>query len=618
MKSGKNIDEIFQKVFEAETFSYKDEYWKGAQEALAGQNGKRLGLRGLINGSKILGISLAASVVFAAMLPFAMTSSKDEKAIAMTQVGQQLGDEQGATSKKTDVSSFSESNANENFKGRSQKSGNTESYIDNSGESGNSSSETLNTVNNDGSNMASTKSSDREERNLAGSGPLTRTNTISTELPNGLDKSADKNGSSLLAQIEPNGKKSNPNSIEHGADSDNGDSSPKETIENNLGETSGGHGLALGKTGEMQTPHGGNNPNSDDLNKRGEASTSTETLANSPLETSIEESDTSEEDENNTSMATSDESGRSKSQLSVNLETAVPLDDDVMKQGSSRPANRLVTPWSVHYWENGLLLESGLTLSQMPLLDLPGNNKFPTPITHKPVWTLGLETNYNVFAKNLAQSNLNPYLTERANGETLENTFGYGLRLARTTRTFTTQIGLQYGSLNENISYTSTDTIVKREFVGVKYVSRMAVDGGTVSRGETVYDTIILDTTYAEIENHTQNSVRFLEVPVYVGKRFNYKKFGFDIGLGASWQRVINQSGYVINAELDGLNSLDGFLSKNAFNGMAGLNADYQFAEGWRVGVSARYKVPIGALRFDSDFRLQQYNYGFSISREIF
>lgn len=619
MKSGKNIDEIFQKVFEAETFSYKDEYWKDAQSALASQNGKKFGLTGLINGSKILGISIAASVVFAAMLPFAITSSKDEQAMTLTQVDNQLGHEQSFADKTSDASFINGSKADDNLKGLSGENENTQSYASQSSENTDGSNGTLGTMDSENAGKISQNNSYGESNNLSSSNPLAMTNDGSSEVPNSLKENENKNGNILLTHIEPNGGKTQWASREADQSSDNKDL--REIEEYNSSQKLGG--LALGKTGDLTIP-GSDTHNLGSEGKTGnyEASTSTTALASSSIQTSSgpEGSDETKDPSSLAALGKSetDENSRSKSHLSLNIEDAATSSNEILKKENSMSFNTPLMPLTILDWEKGLLLQSGLTLVQMPLLDVPNENKFPTPITHKPVWTLGLETNYNMFAKNLAESSTTPYLTERANGETLQNSFGYGLRLARTTRSFTTQIGLQYGGLNENISYTSTDTIVKREFIGVRYVSRMEVEGGTVSRGEAVYDTIILDTTYAEIENHTRNTVRFLEVPLYVGKRFSYKKLGFDFGVGASWQRVIGQSGYVINSELDGLTSLDGFLSKNAFNGMAGLNADYQFAKGWRVGVSARYKVPIGALRFDSDFRLQQYNYGFSISREIF
>lgn len=617
MKSGKNIDEIFQKVFEAETFSYKDEYWKDAQSALASQNGKKFGLTGLINGSKILGISIAASVVFAAMLPFAITSSKDEQAMTMAQVGDEFGHEQNFTDRTSNAASVNGSKADDNLKGLSGENENTQSYANHSSENTNGSNGTLGTMDSENSGKISQNNSHGESNNLSSSNPLAMTNDGRSEVPNALKKNENENGNILLTHIEPNGRKTQQASEE--ADPNSSNKGLREIEEYNSNPKSGG--LALGKTGDITTPGSdANNSSSEGKTGNYEASTSTKALASSSIHTSSdrEGSNKMEDPLAGSSQNETDKNSRSKSHFSLNMEDAATSSNEILKKENSMSLNTPLMPLTILDWEKGLLLQSGLTLAQMPLLDVPNENKFPTPITHKPVWTLGLETNYNMFAKNLAESSTNPYLTERANGETLQNSFGYGLRLARTTRSFTTHIGLQYGGLNENISYTSTDTIVKREFIGVKYVSRMAVDGGTVSRGEALYDTMILDTTYAEIESHTRNTVRFLEVPLYVGKRFSYKKLGFDFGVGASWQRVIGQSGYVINSELDGLTSLDGFLSKNAFNGMAGLNADYQFAKGWRVGVSARYKVPIGALRFDSDFRLQQYNYGFSISREIF
>ncbi len=124
------------------------------------------------------------------------------------------------------------------------------------------------------------------------------------------------------------------------------------------------------------------------------------------------------------------------------------------------------------------------------------------------------------------------------------------------------------------------------------------------------------------VKNSVINEWSYLEIPVLIGYKFNYHKFGFEIATGISMGFLLESKGNLPrlpDAEgMEDLDNLSGEINKTMFSYLLQAGVSYQMAGDWSVIIQPYYKQNLQSV-FENNYPIDQKfrAFGFNIGVRV-
>ena len=207
----------------------------------------------------------------------------------------------------------------------------------------------------------------------------------------------------------------------------------------------------------------------------------------------------------------------------------------------------------------------------------------------------------------------NEYFNQRNNNESAAVSWSFGGDLQVHLNNWFVQAGINYSVYRNNKSYNysyqlldSANSYFNYDTIWVwiydppnlEYPVMVGIDTTWVS----VYDNIsIVDDGY--------NEWSYMEIPVLVGYKINYKKFDFDISMGISFGFLLNYKGSLPKCpDADGVEKLvhiDGSINKTMYNYIMRMGVSYNFKNNWSVFAQPYFKQNLQSV-FNRNYPVNQ------------
>lgn len=176
--------------------------------------------------------------------------------------------------------------------------------------------------------------------------------------------------------------------------------------------------------------------------------------------------------------------------------------------------------------------------------------------------------------------------------------YNYGANVNIYKKDWYIRIGLNYNKYTEQYNYGTTSIKVDSTshdyyFINRSYSQTISgwntnIGGGidsipiyTQTMTETVEDKSFMeyDTTNSIYTNEYMNEYSIINIPLLVGREFDFESFVFNISAGISWSHIIKNSVYALDSETGKMVYIDddnSNMSKDIFNGVISATAGYK------------------------------------------
>jgi hypothetical protein len=281
------------------------------------------------------------------------------------------------------------------------------------------------------------------------------------------------------------------------------------------------------------------------------------------------------------------------------------------------------------------LISLNYQVLSMPLIS--STNKYSTKsLMQNPVYKVTtnqgrkIYSDYEIFMGpnlNYSKFGLNPnnISDKELNKSSLLPSYHFGGNYNLYYKNWLIRSGLNYSTINEQINYTTTtlnidsrtyfytitsntytwDTTGWNTNVGGVLDSIPIVSLG-VHQSSNQNSVTISDSTITTQKLQYKNSYTSINIPLLIGRRFNFDRFIFDIATGISWSHITKFETHIldpINGEVIIANQDNSTIKKDVFNGVLSIGAGYRLN-----GVNTLFIRPELQYNFNSIFDKSNFN----------
>jgi len=233
---------------------------------------------------------------------------------------------------------------------------------------------------------------------------------------------------------------------------------------------------------------------------------------------------------------------------------------------------------------------------------------------------MGPNLNYSIF-----ELNPNNISDKELNKSSLLPSYHFGGNYNLYYKNWIIRSGLNYSTINEQINYTTTtlnidsrtyfytitsntytwDTTGWNTNVGGALDSIPIVSLG-VQQSSNQNSVTISDSTISTQKLQYKNSYTSINIPLLIGRRFNFDRFVFDVATGISWSHITKFETHIldpINGEVIVANQDNSNIKKDVFNGVFSIGAGYRLN-----GLNTLFIRPELQYNFNSIFDKSNFN----------
>ena len=239
---------------------------------------------------------------------------------------------------------------------------------------------------------------------------------------------------------------------------------------------------------------------------------------------------------------------------------------------------------------------------------------------NRAIWHLGIRAFKAINTRSINQEAVdNKEWTDfRAQNESLNNNWEYGLSLDRTSRNTFFSGGLFYGKYIENTRY-----IIER----TNYMfdtSYYLINPSFTGNGNSVWlireriDSIAQIDTIATLKEHTKNVVQYLRVPLSFGYPMEFGNFSIIPNAGLSYTYLYKPSVRHIDQNMKDLGKMNDGIRQHSLSFSAQLRLEYLPTQKWKFGISAGILGDINHYGTFRDFNTRRSIFSVYLSRKLF
>ncbi len=283
---------------------------------------------------------------------------------------------------------------------------------------------------------------------------------------------------------------------------------------------------------------------------------------------------------------------------------------------------------------NDVSFMTPIVLAQVPLAMTADYSipDFHDESKNPPSSSAGIDLSLLVYAspqyvsKNLDSKKFKEYVSRRKNEENGIVTASFGVSLAAQVKKFTVSVGVEYSAWGEKTSYSP-----------YLYHTNAVENGNYQVFYRTVYDTTYIygnqlfynphqvdDSTFSShVDSVFQrtldqsvssvngiNTFHFIEVPVELSFRFTHSRIGVGVTVGLSPAWLIQEKGYYLSKDQDGIESISEIKSVNRFMLNGRVSIDFYYRLNDRISLVARpqFKTNLHSI-FKDEYDVNQRYY---------
>ncbi len=246
------------------------------------------------------------------------------------------------------------------------------------------------------------------------------------------------------------------------------------------------------------------------------------------------------------------------------------------------------------------------------------DNGLAKEIKFEKINPFALDISGNLFFVNKKLSSNNEsdiYIKTRNEGETNITTFLPSIELKINTKHFYLQTGIGYQMLGEKVNYNLTDieTDIKTE-ISVRDSLVFLIDPNN-SSGHWIYDTLTTftnDTTSLSSNRSLKynNTYKYFEIPLLIGKSFAFNRFIIDLSTGVSLGFLIKADAQILSSDNSTILKIDNsnspLINDLTMNYLLRVGFRYSINRKWSVFARPSLKVNLGSVLNENQYAVKQ------------